>query len=86
MQHLSVHLEGMVPGQCGSVQSLCEQVTHTGADGNCSHLPWLGGLTTILGARGLHSQSHDDKVENTDIKKLLGKKKCLEIVKYFLKV
>lgn len=60
------------------------------SDGKCSHLPLLGAPTSFLGARGLHFQSHDDKVENTDIKnywkKDIGNKKWLEIVKYFLKV
>lgn len=68
MQHLSVHREGVVLRQCGSGQSLWEQVAHTGAGGKCSHLPLLRALASTLGARGLHFQSPDDKVENTDIK------------------
>lgn len=87
VQHLSVHLEGMVPRQCGSVQSLWEQLAHMGADGKCSHLPLLGAQTTILGARGLSwcSQSHGDKVENTDIKNYWGKKSGLRLWNIFWK-
>lgn len=61
-------------------------MAYTGADGKCSHVPLLGALISILGARGLHFQSHDAKVEDTDVKNYWEKKKWLKIVKYFLNI
>lgn len=70
----------------GGVQSLWEQVAHTGADGKRGHLPLLGALTTILRARGLHFQLYNDKVENTDIKNYWKKRSGLRLWNFFFKV